>query len=49
LVTRESADVTATARVLGLTTDVDMSVLASPQQRFPGYRVMDAVDAGEHR
>ncbi len=49
LVTRESADVTATARVVGLSTAVDASVLASPQQRFPEYRVVDAVDAGEHR
>jgi hypothetical protein len=49
LVTRESADVTATARVHGLSTAVDVSVLTSPQQRFPDYRVMDAVDAGEHR
>jgi len=49
LVTRESADVTATARVLGLSTEVDASALASPQQRFPEYRLMEAVDAGEHR
>jgi hypothetical protein len=49
LVTRESPTITVKARVMGLSPDVDATVLESPHRRFPTYRVLDEVDAGEHR
>jgi len=47
-VTARKADVTVTSVVDGLTTDVDASLLADPDQRFPQYKSEDVADAHDH-